>query len=132
MDVINRDGEILFLRRVKEGPSAESYGLHVARLAGLSGTVLGRAELIMEHLRGQEWQLMGLPPGPPPPEEPKAGALFLGFCQEMAALDLNKITPLDALNLISKWKQVLAPESCPSPAPKTRRPSGEDLPSLFD
>jgi DNA mismatch repair protein MutS len=132
MDVINRDGEILFLRRIKEGPSAESYGLHVARLAGLSETVLERAELIMEHLRDRERQLMGLPSVPAPPEEPKTGALFLRFGQEIAALDLNKITPLDALNLISKWKQVLTPELCASSVPKTRRISGESLPSLFD
>ncbi|MDR0642337.1 MAG: DNA mismatch repair protein MutS [Treponema sp.] len=129
MDVINKDGEILFLRRIKEGPSAESYGLHVARLAGLSETVLERAEFIMEHLRDRE--LKGLPPVPAPPEEPKAGILFLRLGRELSALDLNNITPLNALNLIGKWKQLLAPELS---APKTRRTTipSENLPSLFD
>jgi DNA mismatch repair protein MutS len=130
MDVLDRDGEILFLRRIKEGPAAESYGLHVARLAGLSDAVLGRAELFMEQLRDRERQLMGLPALPASPA-PKTGAAFLRLGREIAALDLDKTTPLDALNLIGKWKQGL--ELCASSAPKTRRPvPGENPPSLFD
>jgi DNA mismatch repair protein MutS len=42
MEVLDRDGEIIFLRRIQEGPAAESYGIHVARLAGLSEGVLER------------------------------------------------------------------------------------------
>jgi DNA mismatch repair protein MutS len=159
MEVVDKDGEILFLRRVKEGPSAESYGLHVARLAGLSDTVLDRAQVIMGRLRDRGENLSDnlaaalavqrqaeTPAGPAPAggREPYAGARrddnarldpesrkILG---SLRSLDINSTTPLDALNLISGWKRILSPESRLPPAPKPRRAalSGEDLPSLFD
>ena len=43
MDVCERDGKIIFLRKLREGPAEKSYGLHVAALAGLSERVLSRA-----------------------------------------------------------------------------------------
>ncbi|MDR2746749.1 MAG: DNA mismatch repair protein MutS [Treponema sp.] len=131
MDVLNKDGEILFLRRVKEGPSAESYGLHVARMAGLSEAVLERAEVIMGQLRERERQLMGLPAIPDSPA-PKANTVLLRFAQEIAALELDNTTPLDALNLIGKWKRILVSELYASSAPKQRRASSQNPPSLFD
>jgi DNA mismatch repair protein MutS len=131
MEVMNRDGEILFLRRIKEGPAAESYGLHVARLAGLSAPVLARAEAIMERLRDRERQPVGPPGVPPQPAPSKADALLLRFARKIAALDLDNTTPLDALNLIGEWKQILASEICAA-SPKARRLPGENPPSLFD
>ncbi|MDR1588554.1 MAG: DNA mismatch repair protein MutS [Treponema sp.] len=62
MEVLDRDGEIVFLRRIKEGPSAESYGIHVARLAGLPKTVLERAKHIMDRLREQDYRLREILP----------------------------------------------------------------------
>jgi DNA mismatch repair protein MutS len=152
MDVLNRDGEILFLRRIKEGPSAESYGLHVARLAGLSDRVLERAERILERLRDRERQLMGdQPPASPAPPSappaPKTDALFLRLTREIAALDLDNTTPLESLRLIQGWQKFLGekfPEALPPGAKKSRPPSrsswsGDSLsqkpaesPSLFD
>jgi DNA mismatch repair protein MutS len=57
MEVLDEGERIVFLRRLREGPSGESYGIHVARLAGLSGEVLERACQILEKLRGGEKQL---------------------------------------------------------------------------
>jgi DNA mismatch repair protein MutS len=57
MEVLEKDGGIIFLRRLREGPTAESYGIHVARLAGLSQTVLDRAQEIMNRLREREADL---------------------------------------------------------------------------
>ncbi|MDR2480198.1 MAG: DNA mismatch repair protein MutS [Treponema sp.] len=57
MEVLDQNGEIIFLRRLREGPAAESYGLHVARLAGLAETVLERAEHIMSRLRERDVNL---------------------------------------------------------------------------
>jgi DNA mismatch repair protein MutS len=57
MEVREKDGGIIFLRRLKEGPTAESYGIHVARLAGLSPAVLHRAGQIMDKLRERDVNL---------------------------------------------------------------------------
>jgi len=54
MEVLDKDGKIIFLRKLKEGSAAESYGIHVARLAGLSENVLGRAEQIMALLKARD------------------------------------------------------------------------------
>jgi DNA mismatch repair protein MutS len=173
MEVINRDGEIQFLRRIKEGPSAESYGLHVARMAGFAEPVLARAEIIMAYLRNQGETLVGnftmalqrRPPGEPPAgqephrapvlaippraEAPREDPRYKKFLESLRSLDLDSITPLDALNLISRWKRGFAPgaptsgaptQSIPisgapaQAAPKPRRPllPSEDFPSLFD
>jgi len=51
MEVLEQGEKIVFLRRLKEGPAAESYGIHVAMLAGLSQKVLERAGQIMELLK---------------------------------------------------------------------------------
>jgi DNA mismatch repair protein MutS len=54
MEVLEKDGGIIFMRKLREGATAESYGIHVARLAGLSPSVLARAEQIMERLRERD------------------------------------------------------------------------------
>ncbi|MDR2953328.1 MAG: DNA mismatch repair protein MutS, partial [Treponema sp.] len=54
MEVLDKDGKIVFLRKLKEGPSSESYGIHVAKLAGLSHAVLARAGQIMELLKKRD------------------------------------------------------------------------------
>ncbi|MDR2730294.1 MAG: DNA mismatch repair protein MutS [Treponema sp.] len=57
MDVLDTDGKIVFLRKLKEGPAAESYGIHVARLAGLSEPVLRRAGEILALLKTRDIDL---------------------------------------------------------------------------
>ncbi|MFQ3547848.1 MAG: DNA mismatch repair protein MutS, partial [Termitinemataceae bacterium] len=57
MEVVERNGEIIFLRKLKEGATAESYGLHVARLAGIPERVLNRAAEILARLKEQEGEL---------------------------------------------------------------------------
>jgi DNA mismatch repair protein MutS len=64
MEVLDKNGGIVFLRKLKEGSSAQSYGIHVARLAGLSERVLARASRIMEDLQENEKLLNGVLPGP--------------------------------------------------------------------
>ena len=57
MEVLEQGEKIVFLRRLKEGPAAESYGIHVAMLAGLSQKVLERAGQIMELLKTRDADL---------------------------------------------------------------------------
>jgi len=94
--------EIVFLHKVRPGGTDRSYGVQVARLAGLPAPVIARARaLVAEFEREREGRL-----GPSdnaqlglftPAEHP--------FAAELAALDLAHITPIEALNLLAKWQE---------------------------
>jgi DNA mismatch repair protein MutS len=139
MEVLDRDGEIVFLRRLKEGSAAESYGLHVARLAGLSEGVLLRAAEIMGRIREGEKALRDALPGASPPAESRGAAAaaetpppsrLLRIAEDIAALDLNSITPLDAMRRIQGWKALVDGNEGPETTGK-RRPKTSG-PGLFD
>jgi DNA mismatch repair protein MutS len=140
MEILDHNGEIVFLRRLKSGPAAESYGLHVARLAGLAEPVLDRAETIMAQLRDQEQRLAAFSPTEPPEARPEAVPPNLQrLAKEIAALDLNSTTPLDSLNHIRRWQELLAgtPGSTPRPPRAARKPPeaaapNTESPGLFD
>ena len=98
-------GSIVFLRRLAPGGVSRSYGLAVARLAGLPEPVLERARQILERLEQGSRQ----EPAPlPPPAIGGQLALFGGdghpVLKRLAELDLSRLTPLEALNLLSEMQ----------------------------
>ena len=111
MDVDERDGGIVFLRKLKEGPAAESYGLHAASLAGLSEHVLNRAAEIMATFSRPKQE------APPPvlagvsslaaPHETERNSAAAAILSELGKMETNAITPLEALNLIHRWKKLI-------------------------
>ncbi|MDR1058733.1 MAG: DNA mismatch repair protein MutS [Treponema sp.] len=128
METTDNHGEIVFLRRLKEGPAEESYGIHVARLAGLPERVLRRAEEIMHSPRDNP----PLPEGPaafskvPPPE---TGPL----AEALKNLEPDAMTPMEALRLLYRLKKELDRSSSPAVKTTRSRPSEEEgIPSLFD
>jgi DNA mismatch repair protein MutS len=150
MEVLDQGGEIIFLRKLKEGPAAESYGLHVARLAGLPDRVLHRAGDILKLIREREGAFQGasLVEGPAegsPAAEPPSGDLpgqpptvnlpppaddrYERFLEDLAALNPDRMTPAEALNRIYAWKQLWSIKGAPRPPRRTRPAPG---PSLFD
>ncbi|MDR2797517.1 MAG: DNA mismatch repair protein MutS [Treponema sp.] len=150
MEVLDQGGEIIFLRKLKEGPAAESYGLHVARLAGLSERVLHRANRILERLeesgkalqdvlpQGEDSSLQAsLKPLPVlPGESPYTGldqVKVLRLIEQLAELDPDRISPLEALSLIHIWKQWFNGTLVPRNPHKVRRTvPAEQEPSLFE
>ncbi len=102
--------KIVFLRRVVAGSADKSYGLHVARLAGLPAEVVERAGEVLQNLEAKEYDPTGRPTlakGERQPE-PEAGTAQLPLFtppEEIVAgilrdLDLDEMTPLAALNLL--------------------------------
>ena len=90
------------------GRRDRSYGLHVARLAGVPESVCRRAEQVLEQVERQESKVIEstLPGGAqhqlelfPPPEQ--------GVARRLRAADLERLTPLDALNLLAQLKRDL-------------------------
>jgi DNA mismatch repair protein MutS len=141
MEVLDQNGEIIFLRRLKDGPAAESYGLHVARLAGLAQPVLNRAAKILERVCLQRAVVNNLPapepftiPAAEPPAPHPGDRRIEQFLAEIAALNPDRTTPLDAFNAIIRWKRLFSSfpvSGKPAPAKKSKVIE-EKNPSLFD
>jgi len=105
-------GSILFLHRVTDGPADRSYGIHVARLAGVPDEVCGRADEILTNLERHELDLMGEGSGGssrPQGDRIRQMGLFRSPEEEIVdrlrALQLDQTTPLDALNLLAELKE---------------------------
>jgi DNA mismatch repair protein MutS len=140
MEVLDRNGEIVFLRKLKEGFAAESYGLQVARLAGLPEGVLLRAGEIMARLKENEQAFQrALPSGlpaerGPPGERPRddRDERIGPVIAELQSLDLNRMTPLEALTRLHTWKSFLEGKGGHSPRGKHPPPTKQEIPTLFD
>jgi DNA mismatch repair protein MutS len=98
-----QDG-IVFLRKIRPGVADKSYGIHVARLAGLPREALKQAEKKLRELevpspapkvKSAELDLFTLKETPP--ENP--------LLDELEVLDPNTLTPLEALQKIAEWKK---------------------------
>jgi len=111
-------GDIIFLRRIDEGSASKSYGIQVARLAGLPAAAIERAREILKNLESAEYNEFGLPA--------LAGAragvrdaaqmdLFArgerreeeAVLEEIRRSDPERLTPVDALMRLAAWKERL-------------------------
>ena len=103
--------EIIFLHKVRPGGTDRSYGIQVARLAGLPPVVIARAKAILGELERERSGLQSAMAPTPSPEGPAQLGLFPAthdpLLLELAALDLGAMTPLQALNLLAEWQQRL-------------------------
>ncbi|MGA2858362.1 MAG: DNA mismatch repair protein MutS [Candidatus Sulfotelmatobacter sp.] len=101
-------GGIVFLRKVEPGAADRSYGIEVAKLAGLPQEVVTRArEVLLEHEFAEQQATAHLSPGATPP--PAQLTIFTPLSQpvldKLREVDLNRLTPLEALNLLAELKK---------------------------
>src|SRR5437773_3104704 len=101
--------DVVFLHRLEPGGADRSYGIHVGRLAGLPAPVVARAVQVLRLLEAGHH--VALEPAPRPPDAQQL-ALFLPgtphpLLAELRGLDVNTLSPLDALNRLAAWKQQL-------------------------
>ena len=101
--------DIVFLKKIKEGPANNSYGIHVASLAGLPDAVIRRAEQILAAIvnKGSGGDL-SVPA--PVKNQPEQQNLFSGdevVLDQLRSLNLNNMTPLDALNTLNALQKNL-------------------------
>jgi len=93
-------GEVVFLRRIVPGAASQSYGIQVAQLAGVPAAVIDRARQILANLERGELDEAGRPRLAGVQDNPQLG-LFAkrdeALRNELAAIDVNAMTPLDAL-----------------------------------
>lgn len=111
--------EIIFLRKIEEGPADKSYGIQVARLAGLPDEAISRAKEILANLEKAELNELGAPKLAYSSEsdrlkKPLVGQLDLFTTQadpvmkEILGLDVMSMTPIDALNKLYEIKRRLS------------------------
>ena len=110
--VRERGEEILFLRKIVEGGADRSYGIHVARLAGLPRSVILRAQEVLARLEGDD--------APPTLIGPATGSektsdqtlpLPHPMLEEVRQMDLFAMTPLEAMNKLAEMKERLSKDS---------------------
>ena len=104
--------EIVFLHRLEPGGADRSYGIHVGRLAGLPAPVVRRAWQVLKLLEAGHHVADRQPPAVP---DASQLGLFRGdaaaephpLLDELARLDVNALSPLEALNRLAAWKHRL-------------------------
>jgi DNA mismatch repair protein MutS len=113
--------EVVFLHKIVEGAADKSYGIHVARLAGVPRQVIERAKEILwqleeEHLGADGRPKLARQPMPDQrPDRPSAGHLQLTLfgtadhplLEKIRELDVDALTPLEALNRLKQWQDEL-------------------------
>ena len=97
VSVTENDGDVIFLRRVMPGGADKSYGVHVARLAGLPSTIINRAWEVLRDLEDKGSELISL-------EDNDSGGIQLSllaeipeYIKELQLLDVMSMTPLEAI-----------------------------------
>jgi len=101
-------GGIVFLRKVEPGAADRSYGIEVAKLAGLPHEVVERArEVLVHHEFAEQQATAHLSPGTkaPPAQLTIFTPLSQPVLEQLRDLDLNRLTPLEALNLLAELKK---------------------------
>jgi DNA mismatch repair protein MutS len=110
VSVKERHGGIVFLRKVEEGPADKSYGIEVAKLAGLPNDVITRArEVLAEHETAERNAVKHLASEVEPEPGPMQLTIFTPLSQKIVdrlkETDLDRISPLEALNLLHELKK---------------------------
>jgi len=107
--VQERGGDVVFLRKIVAGKADRSYGIHVAKLAGLPAGVISRAQAVLSQLEqpetGSELIQEQLPLTSDPLPQPHP------IIEEVKQIDLFSMTPLDALNRLAELQRMVKSES---------------------
>ena len=110
-------GKVIFVRKLEPGGSEHSFGIHVAKLAGMPKDIVRRAEMILKQLESSA-DREGLGTGAKIGALPETDHMQLSFfqlddpvlCQirdQILGLDINSLTPIDALNKLDSIKRIL-------------------------
>ena len=108
-------GRVVFLRKLERGASAHSFGIHVARMAGMPQRIVERADQLLRHFEALRHDADSIPEATKGTDA--TGGPQLSFFQlddpvlsqirrEIARLDINALTPLEALNKLSEIQRL--------------------------
>ena len=118
VSVKEADGKVIFLRKLERGGSEHSFGIHVAEIAGMPKSIVKRANVILKQLESDNAQVGTV--GKPTAEiaQSREGMQLSFFqlddpvlCQirdEILGLDINNLTPMEALNKLNDIKKIVS------------------------
>ena len=111
------DGKVIFLRKLERGGSEHSFGIHVAKLAGMPRAIVARANIILKELEGASGHQNLGAKGKGQQKGADSGVQLSFFqlddpvlCQirdEILGLDINNLTPLEALTKLNDIKKLV-------------------------
>ncbi len=112
--VKKRGDDLTFLRKIVRGPVDESYGIEVAKLAGIPKEIVKRAKTILEGFE-TDGAVLKAPSRREEKEEDPFAAMTISMmdtcrdnvCESIKKTDINTLTPIEAMNLIFQWKKDL-------------------------
>ena len=112
------EDHVVFLHKIVPGAADKSYGIHVARLAGVPRSVNERAKQVLAQLESEHLDSEGRPKVSPQGKQKPRGdiqmTLFAPYehplLESIRGMDLNQMTPLEAMQKIQAWQQELAEE----------------------
>ena len=115
VDVAEENGDIVFLHKIIPGSASRSYGIHVARLAGIPGSLLEEAEERLEALEEGSRERSSALPEKKKKKEAEPQPLQLSFFREktepalekLRNLDLMEITPSGAIRILEELKELV-------------------------
>ena len=100
-------GGIVFLHTIEPGAASKSYGIEVAKLAGLPSAVIERAKHVLKQHEKQERQSVQVETAPEPMQLTIFTPLSQRIVDRIEQVDVNALTPLQALNLLEELQQEL-------------------------
>ena len=101
--VSEADGKVVFLHKIVPGGADRSYGIHVAQLAGIPGPVIQRATEILGQLEASSGKAVKI--NPMAAQQMRLFPESNPLVEEMKALDVNALSPIEALNKIYEWQK---------------------------
>ena len=118
--VQEQNGRVIFIRKLQRGGSEHSFGIHVAEIAGMPPSIVKRAGVVLRELEADNSQVgTNTRPSAKKLEQSREG-VQLSFYQlndpvlqqirdEILGLDINNLTPMDALNRLNDIKRIVSP-----------------------
>ena len=105
MAVEHTKDRIVFLKKLRDGAGDRSYGVDVARMAGLPEAVIQRARQLLSGFEGP-----GSHNNPAPPEDQDLFPSSELFSSELRSLDLDGLSPREALDILYRWRSRIDPD----------------------
>ena len=107
---LEANGEVTFLHKIEPGPADKSYGIHVAKIAGLPSPLLKRAKVILSELEADTPKLQTKTVVQETPTEMQQLDLFAGsdeLAEAVRNLDIMNLTPMEAMNQLYELKKLV-------------------------